>query len=283
LDTLVSTSDAGWIYFQQKQVDKALPLLEEAIAGLRANFPPLHPERLTTSQILAQAYHAAEQLDKALSLQETVTDQYRTVYGPEDRATQSCIDNLIAFFIDVGACDKAAAQLKLIQAVDENRPLDAKQRQEPREKRFRDLIERIRPAAEKYQQELAAKNAEHPDTLAARQAFAVVLRQQSRSRAAAYHLKAVLEARQRLFHGDSPEAQTCRLELGIIRLEQRKYDEAEPLLLEAYSGLKQHEGATPEFKRSTTEAVQRLVQLYNRWDKKDKADEWRKKLDEQKQ
>src|SRR5262249_652862 len=67
-------------------------------------------------------------------------------------------------------------------------------RQEQREKRHRDLIERVKPAAEKYQQELAAKKADHADTLAARQALAVTLRGQRRYGAAAYHVSAVLDA-----------------------------------------------------------------------------------------
>jgi len=53
--------------------------------------------------------------------------------------------------------------------------------------------------------------------------------------------------------------------------------QAEPLLLEAYADLKQHESTS-----RAIEALQRLVQLYVGWDKKDKADEWRRKLEEQK-
>jgi len=94
---------------------------------------------------------------------------------------------------------------------------------------------------------------------------------------AAYHLNAVFDARQRLVGADHPDTQVCRLELGTTRLQQKKYAEAEPLLLEAYAGLKQH-----ELQSRASEAIERLVQLYEAWDKKDKAAEWRKKLEEQK-
>jgi len=73
-----------------------------------------------------------------------------------------------------------------------------------------------------------------------------------------------------------------RLELGTTRLVHRKFDEAEPLLLESYAGLKQYESENPKVKVRVAQALQRLVQLYDRWDKKDKADEWRIKLEEQK-
>jgi tetratricopeptide (TPR) repeat protein len=226
LDTLVSTSNFGWMYLQQQQLDKALPLLEEAIAGFRAKFPALHPERLMTSQILAQAYHAAEQLDKAIPLQETVTGQYRTAFGADDRSTQNCIDQLIGYYVDVGSCAEAEKLLKSIQTGDDNRPAAEKQRQERRLKRHRDLIARVKPAAEKYRHELAAKKADHPDTLAARQAFAVALRTQRRLSAAAYHLKAVLGARERLLGADHPDTLACRIELVATRLQQKRYVDA---------------------------------------------------------
>jgi hypothetical protein len=281
-DTLTSMGNVGWLYLQRMQTDKALPLLEEALAGMRAKFPPLHPERMVATQSLAQAYHAAEQLDKALTMQETVTGQYKTAYGVEDRATQSCIDNLIRYSVEMGTCGKAELLLKSIQIADDNLSSSAKQRQEQREKGHRELIERIRPTADKYQQELAAKNAEHPDTLAARQAFAVALRGQKRNSAAAYHLKAVLEARQRSLPADHPDIQTSRLDLGTTRLQQKRYAEAEQFLLEAYAALKQHETNFPESKSLATEALRRLVQLYDSSDKKDQAAEWRTKLEEQK-
>jgi tetratricopeptide (TPR) repeat protein len=281
-DTLVSTSNLAWIYLQQKQVDKAVPLFEEALAGLRAKYPPLHPERIVTTVSLANAYHAAEQLDRALPMQEMVTSQYRTAYGLEDRATQSCIDQLIAYSVDAGTCDKAEALLKSIRAIEANSSAAGKQQQDQREKRLRELIQRVRPAADKYQQELAAKKDDHPDTLAARQAFALVLRGQNRSGAAAYHLKAVLNARERLLGADQLDTQTCRLELGATRLRQQRYAEAEPLLLTAFAGLKLHESTMPAAKGRVTEALERIVQLYDGWNKKEQATEWRQKLDEHK-
>jgi hypothetical protein len=47
--------------------------------------------------------------------------------------------------------------------------------------------------------------------------------------------------------------------------------------------MKQREAKIPaKDKDRLTEALERLVQLYDAWGKKDKADEWRKKLEETK-
>jgi hypothetical protein len=57
----------------------------------------------------------------------------------------------------------------------------------------------------------------------------------------------------------------------------------EPLLLAGYEGMKEREAKIPaQAKVRLTEALERLVQLYEATDQKEKADEWRKKLEEAK-
>jgi hypothetical protein len=68
-----------------------------------------------------------------------------------------------------------------------------------------------------------------------------------------------------------------------VLLSQKKYAEAEPLLLNGYEGMKQREDKIPANSvGSLTGALERLVQLYDAWGKKDKADAWRKKLEQTK-
>ncbi len=108
----------------------------------------------------------------------------------------------------------------------------------------------------------------------------MALRSHGRWPASAYHLQAVLEARQRLEGADHFATHACRLELGITRLYQKKFADAEPLLLEAYTGLKKN---TVDAKGQLAQtALQRLVELYERSEQADKTAEWRKKLDEYK-
>jgi non-specific serine/threonine protein kinase/serine/threonine-protein kinase len=278
-NTLVSMNNVAWLNLRQNRPEKALPLFEETLAAMRTTLAPLHPERINTTANLARAYHAAEQIDKAVPLQEAVVQQFKTVHGLDDARTQSVLDNLIGYYVDVGRCDKAEALLASVQSGGANRPPNVGPRQDQRESRHRDLIRRVRPAADAYQREVAAKKDDHPDTLAARQALAVALREQNRTSAAAYHLRAVLDARQRLAGADHPDTQATRLELGATRLLQKRYAEAEPLLLEAYAGLRRPETNAPDSKSRATEAAGRLVQLYEGWGKTDKAAEWRQKLD----
>jgi hypothetical protein len=67
--------------------------------------------------------------------------------------------------------------------------------------------------------------------------------------------------------------------LGASLLGQKNYAEAETLLLAGYEGLKQRvETTSPLDRYRLTEAVERLVELYEATGKKDKAAEWRAKL-----
>ena len=67
--------------------------------------------------------------------------------------------------------------------------------------------------------------------------------------------------------------------LGGCLLSQKKYAEAEPQLLAGYEGMKQREQKMyAQDKFLLTEALERLVQLYEATGNKARADEWRKKL-----
>jgi hypothetical protein len=67
--------------------------------------------------------------------------------------------------------------------------------------------------------------------------------------------------------------------LGDALLDQKKYTEAEPRLLSGYEGMKQREDTIPpQDKPRLTRAVERLVKLYEAWDKGDRATKWREIL-----
>src|SRR5207249_5022929 len=71
--------------------------------------------------------------------------------------------------------------------------------------------------------------------------------------------------------------------LGQALLGQQKYADAEPLLFGGLQGMKQREAKIPaNAKVRLTEALERLVQLYDAWGKPDKAAEWRKELEAEK-
>jgi tetratricopeptide (TPR) repeat protein len=78
---------------------------------------------------------------------------------------------------------------------------------------------------------------------------------------------------------ESWETFNAKSMLGGSLLGQNRHDEAEPLLLAGYEGMKQREREIPPIRKSRlTEAIERLVRLYEATGRKEKADEWRRKL-----
>jgi serine/threonine-protein kinase len=67
--------------------------------------------------------------------------------------------------------------------------------------------------------------------------------------------------------------------LGGSLLGQKKYSEAEPLVVSGYQGMKEREDKRPPAEKPRlTEAADRVVKLYEAWDRPDKVTEWRAKL-----
>jgi hypothetical protein len=68
--------------------------------------------------------------------------------------------------------------------------------------------------------------------------------------------------------------------LGGVLLGQKKYAEAEPLLLAGYEGMEARQSTIPpQANPRLTEALERLVQLYEALDKPDEAAKWRAELE----
>ena len=69
--------------------------------------------------------------------------------------------------------------------------------------------------------------------------------------------------------------------LGGALAGQKKFQEAEPLLVEGYSGMKdREEKIPPAAKTRLPEAIRRLVDLYTAWEKPEEAAKWRAVLED---
>jgi hypothetical protein len=67
--------------------------------------------------------------------------------------------------------------------------------------------------------------------------------------------------------------------LGASLSSQKRFAEAEPLLLASFAGLSAQESKIPlQSKKSLREALLRIVGLYEAWGKAQEAEKWRAKL-----
>jgi len=103
------------------------------------------------------------------------------------------------------------------------------------------------------------------------------LMQEGRFEEAANILRACLTARQKVLpEGNWLIADTLS-RLGSATAGEGDFAEAERLLLEAHAAIKDNRWA-PEDRKS--QAVERIIRLYESWDRPDQASEWRQRLEE---
>jgi tetratricopeptide (TPR) repeat protein len=99
------------------------------------------------------------------------------------------------------------------------------------------------------------------------------------------HAEAEKLLRQCLAERETKEPDSFRLAstqsmLGRVLAEQKKFAEAEPLLLAGYKGLKANAGKTPDWgKHYLPDALEWLAQIYEDWGKPDEAAKWRSERD----
>ncbi len=134
------------------------------------------------------------------------------------------------------------------------------------------------------------KRPEHPDCAAELTGLAWDLAQQMKWTEAEAALRECLKIREKhqaetwtAFNTMSLLGSTLLGRAGTVSDQAEKVRllaEAEPLLLKGYEGMKTREQAIPsQFKVCLMEAVERLVQLYELWERKDDAAKWRDKLE----
>jgi eukaryotic-like serine/threonine-protein kinase len=119
---------------------------------------------------------------------------------------------------------------------------------------------------------------EHPDTLDTINDLAELYREQGKYAQAQLLLREALNSH-RKSNTNSWVRYHCQSLLGASLAGQKKYAEAEPLLLSGYEGMLQREATIPWGRRSALKhGAEWIVQLYQRWGKPEKAAEWREKL-----
>ncbi len=283
-DTLGSMNNLAAGYHDAGQLDRALPLFEETLKLRKAKLGPDHPDTLTSMNNLAGGYRAAGKLDQALPLYEESLKLRKAKLGPDHHHTLLSMANLAAGYRDAGKLDQALPlyeeTLKLMKAqLGPDHPhtlqsmgnfgiayCDAKQgaKAAPLLKEF---VAGQRKRFPKGDPRFAGLLAQVALALLKCEQFAV----------AEEMLRECLAIREKA----EPEAWTTfntLFLLGGSLLGQKKYAEAEPLLLKGYEGMKARFDQKPvadadrlALQQRLPEALDRLIALYTALDKPDEV------------
>ncbi len=238
-DTLESMNKLGYAYWSTKQLDKSIPLFEQALKLREAKLGRDDLETLRTVANLGVNYRDAGRLKEALPL-----------LAEAHRATKKYPDLRYVTLELLDAYAKAGEAVKLANLVQEE-------------------LTAARKALAKDSPQLAQGLAMFGTFLLKSRAYAE----------AEPLLRECLAIRQEA-QPDMWSTFNTKSVLGGALLGQKKNAEAEPLLLAGYEGIKKREATIPpQGKVRLTEALERLVQLYQATGKADEEAKWQRELE----
>jgi tetratricopeptide (TPR) repeat protein len=282
--TLVSMGNLAHAYGDAGRLADALPIHEETLKRLEARLGPDHMHTLTELNNLANAYRSAGRLGEALPLFEQTLERLRRTVGPSHPTTLLSMINLALAYRDAGrfadAIPLQAEAVKLSETQlgtdhpDTLYAMDGLAMTYEQARRFADALPLRQETLKRRRSKLGPDD---PNTLASMNNLARDYLDVKPSEAEPL-MRESLALHDKKFPDDWSTFETRSL-LGASLMSQKKYAEAEPFLIQGYEGLTARAAKIPASSQKVVpEALGRVGQLYDDWGKKDKAQEWRKKL-----
>jgi tetratricopeptide (TPR) repeat protein len=285
--TLIGMNTLAQAYTKTGKPDRALPLLEEMLIFREKKHGPNHPDTLECLNNLAVMYSSAKQFDKSIPMFEKLWKRSEKINGRDHRQTLFFMANLGGSYRDAGRLEEAIRLLEEAHRAATKYPA-------LRQKLTVSLLEAFAKAGEdakftnflreqlpELRKVFPPRSPQLADQLAAIGRGYLDMEKWAEAEPL---LRECLAIREKAV----PELWSTfnvRSLLGGALLGQQKYAKAEPLLLAGYAGMKQREKVIPpQFRQiRLTEAAERLVQLYEATSQEEKAAEWRKKRDAEKE
>jgi serine/threonine protein kinase len=280
-ETLDAINSLAVCYDAAGQLDRALPLHEETLKLRKAKLGADHPATLSSMNNLAVGYWSARQLDKSVPLFEEILPRREKKLGRQHPRTQTIVANLGVNYKDARRLAEAIPLLEEAYRFSKRAPslswlgeplLDAYAKAgKPAEakKLIEELLANTRRQLPKDSSQLAGQLAQ----------FALTLLEMKGYAEAEPPLRVCLALREKKEPDDWRTFNTMSM-LGGALAGQKKYAEAEPLLVKGYEGMKERattsgtNAARLAFEQRLTQALDRLIALYTALDKPEEVKKW---------
>jgi tetratricopeptide (TPR) repeat protein len=279
-ETLTVRNNLAFAYGQAGRTAEEIPLLEATLKQYESQLGRDNPETLAVRNNVAASYWHINRLDKSIPMFEELLKIQESKYGRGDLITLRFVGQLGVNYLSAGQVDKALPLLEEAYR-NVNRDLTLRGFAESlleaylrtgdvkRSRTFlQELLAEARKMFPKDDPQLAAELAALGHALLQGNAFAE----------AEPLIRESLAIRTKV-KPDHWTTFSTRSMLGAALLGQKKDAEAEPLLVSGYEGMRQREATIPQGNDRMTEALERLVQLYEATDKPNEAARWRKELE----
>ncbi len=283
--TVKTMNNLAVLYQQEHRNEAAEGLYVKVIDIERRVDGPTHPETLNALNNLAVLYAVEGKYSEAAPIYENVLQQWRQQLGPEHPRTLAVMQNLTV--LHQGQHDLAGAETLGRRVVEmRTRALGAEHSDTLLSQ---NTLARILEEEGKYpeadrlftriiyvrQRVLGPRNSVTLDAVANLGELRV---DEMRYPEAEAMLRSCLDIQKQTMPSDYRRYWTQTL-LGASLAGEQKYEEAEPLLVSGYEGMKENAASVSDLSRQKLrKAGELVVRLYTEWNKPDKADEWRQAL-----
>jgi serine/threonine protein kinase len=283
-DTLSSMINLAVDYEREGKYAQAEPLHAQTLEIRRRVLGPEHPDTVMSMDDLANVYNDEGKYAQAEPLYSQTLEIRRRVLGPEHPETLRSMNNLAICYGSQGKYAQADAPLNQSLAI-ARRVLGA---EHPLTLSFASTSAFAYQHQGKYAIALTyaaqaltgrrhALGSKHPDTMASEADLALAYVSQGKFAEAEPLAREALAAQKKVQPDDWQRYRAASL-LGASLSGEKKYAEAEPLLVEGYQGmLARKDRIDVPDRYHLDRAHEWLVQLYEAWGKPEKAAEWRKK------
>jgi serine/threonine protein kinase/tetratricopeptide (TPR) repeat protein len=283
--TLKTMSNLADAYYRLGRFQDAVSLYEEVVRTGKARFGTDKPGTLTAMNGLAVAYRDAGRHSDALPLFVEVLRLRKAKFGLDDPSTLISMSNLALGYLYAGRGNQAmpllVETLQLRKAklgpthVETLISMNNLALGYSEDGRLNDAVLLYEQTRKLMKSTLGSEHADTLNTLNNLAAAYLTLKRWTEAGETARECLAVQEKK-------APQnwpRYFAMSQLGAALAGQEKYAEAEPLLIQGYQGLKAREAKLPaRYWRRINVGATRIIDLYEAWGKKAKAEEWKLKL-----
>jgi tetratricopeptide (TPR) repeat protein len=280
--TLLSRNSLANVYSEEGKYAQAETLYSQNLEVQRRVLGPERPDTLRSMHYLANVYYLQGKYTQAEALYSQTLEIQRRVLGPEHPDTVNSMTNLANDYSDEGKYAQAEALYSQTLEI-QRRVLGPEHPYTLAALTgFVSLYKRQSKYGGAETQAMAGRlhalGSEHPDTMASAADLALAYQSQGKFAGSEALAREALELGRKKQPDDWQRFRAESL-LGASLAGQKKYVEAEPLLLEGYKGMLQRMATIPASDRVELEqAGQSIVQLYQDWGKLAQAAEWIQQL-----
>jgi len=275
------------IYQGQGRFTEAETAQRDALAIQRKRLGPAHPEVAVSLNNLGDILRDEGKFPEAETVQREAVGLLKKTLGDENQLVATLIDVLGNILRDEGklaeaaTCQREALAIRKKALASDSPDIAQSLNDLASVLREQGHLEEAEPL---YREALEMRRKllgnEHPDTIDSFTGLSGLLQKRGKFADAGELMRLCLSVCEKRLPDDWRTFQ-ARAQLGAILLAQKKYADAEPLLVGGYDGLKQREERIPACnKRCLKETVQHAIELYEATSRPDKAADWKKRLDE---